>query len=103
MRWEDRAHFSGVSAQLIRRILIDYARRHNQSRGAGFQQISLEQVRMPATAADPNWIALDDALSALQQFDPRKAKVLELRFFGGLSVEEAAGVLKVSPITIIRD
>jgi len=67
------------------------------------QQISLEQVRVPATAADPNLIALDDALSALQQFDPRKAKALELRFFGGLSVGEAAEVLKVSPITIIRD
>lgn len=103
MRWEDRAHFFAVSAQLMRRILIDYARRHNQSRGAGFQHVSLEQISVPATSGDPNLIALDDALSALQQFDPRKAKVVELRFFGGLSVEESAEVLKVSSITIIRD
>jgi RNA polymerase sigma-70 factor, ECF subfamily len=103
MRWQDRAHFFAVSAQLMRRILIDYSRRNNQSRGAGFQHISLEEVGVPATSGDPNLIALDDALNTLQQFDPRKAKVVELRFFGGLSVEEAAEVLKVSPITIMRD
>lgn len=103
MRWEDRAHFFAVSAQLMRRILIDYARRNNQSRGAGFQHISLEEIGVPATAADPNLIALDDALNTLQGFDPRKAKVVELRFFGGLTVEEAAEVLKVSPITIMRE
>jgi RNA polymerase sigma-70 factor (ECF subfamily) len=92
-----------VSAQLMRRILIDYSRRNNQSRGAGFQHISLEEIGVPAASGDPNLIALDDALNTLQQFDPRKAKVVELRFFGGLSVEEAAEVLKVSPITIMRD
>jgi RNA polymerase sigma-70 factor (ECF subfamily) len=103
MRWQDHAHFFAVSAQLMRRILIDYSRRNNQSRGAGFQHISLEQIGVPATSGDPNLIALDDALNTLQQFDPRKAKVVELRFFGGLSVEEAAEVLRVSPITITRD
>ncbi len=103
MRWQDRAHFFAVSAQLMRRILIDYARRNNQRRGAGFPHVSLEEIGSPVAAGDPNLIALDDALKALQQFDPRKAKVVELRFFGGLSVEEAAEVLKVSPITIMRD
>jgi RNA polymerase sigma factor (TIGR02999 family) len=103
MRWEDRAHFFAVSAQLMRRILIDYARRNNQSRGAGFQHVSLEEIGVLANAEDPNLIALDDALNTLQQFDPRKAKVVELRFFGGLSVEETAEVLRVSPITVMRD
>ena len=103
IRWEDRAHFFAISAQIMRRILIDYARRHNLKRGAGFQHVSLEQADLPALAGDPDLIALDDALNALQQFDPRKARVVELRFFGGLSVEETAEVLKVSPITVIRD
>src|ERR1700677_3749778 len=88
VRWEDRAHFFAISSQIMRRILIDYARRHNLKRGAGFQHVSLGQAELPAAASDPDLIALDDALNALQQFDPRKAKVVELRFFGGLSVEE---------------
>jgi RNA polymerase sigma-70 factor, ECF subfamily len=102
IRWEDRAHFFAISAQIMRRILIDYARRNNLKRGGGFHRVSLEEDP-PAITEDPDLIALDDALNALQQFDPRKAKVVELRFFGGLSVEEAAEVLKVSPITVIRD
>jgi RNA polymerase sigma factor (TIGR02999 family) len=102
IRWEDRAHFFAISAQIMRRILIDYARRNNLKRGRGFQHVSLEEGP-PAITEDPDLIALDDALNALQRFDPRKAKVVELRFFGGLSVEEAAEVLKVSPITVIRD
>jgi len=101
IRWQDRAHFFAVSARLMRQILIDYARRHNLKRGAGVQHVSLEHVA--AMDKDPDLVALDDALNALQQFAPRKAKVVELRFFGGLSVEEAAEVLKVSPITVIRD
>jgi len=103
VRWEDRAHFFAVSATLMRRILIDYARRHNLSRGAGFQHVSLEEAGLAGKAGDPDLIALDDALERLQRFDPRKAKVVELRFFGGLSVEETAEVLKVSAITIMRD
>jgi RNA polymerase sigma-70 factor (ECF subfamily) len=101
--WQDRAHFFAISAQIMRRILIDYARRHNLKRGAGFQHVSLQQVEVPAAAEDPDLIALDEALNALEQFDSRKAKVVELRFFGGLSVEETAVVLKVSTITVIRD
>ncbi len=102
IRWEDRAHFFAISAQMMRRILIDYARRNNLKRGRRFQHVSLDEDP-PDITEDPDLIALDDALSALQQFDPRKAKVVELRFFGGLSVEEAAEVLKISPITVIRD
>jgi RNA polymerase sigma factor (TIGR02999 family) len=103
VRWQDRAHFFAISAQIMRRILIDYARRHNLKRGVGFQHVSLEQAELPAAAEDPDLIALDEALNALEQFDSRKAKVVELRFFGGLSVEETAVVLKVSTITVIRD
>jgi RNA polymerase sigma-70 factor (ECF subfamily) len=103
MRWKDRAHFFAVSATLMRRILIDYARRHNLTRGAGFEHVALEQIGLPAKAGDPNLVALDDALACLERFDPRKAKVVELRFFGGLSVEETAAVLKVSAVTIMRD
>jgi RNA polymerase sigma factor (TIGR02999 family) len=101
--WKDRAHFFAISAQIIRRILVDYSRRRNLKRGAGVPHVLLEQMELPVVIEDPDLVALDDALDALQQFDPRKAKVVELRFFGGLSVEEAAEVLKVSPITVIRD
>jgi RNA polymerase sigma-70 factor, ECF subfamily len=103
IRWEDRAHFFAISAQIMRRILTDYARRNNLKRGAGFQHVSLEQAELPGVAGDPDLIALDEALNALEQFDCRKAKVVELRVFGGLSVEETAEALKVSPITVIRD
>jgi RNA polymerase sigma-70 factor (ECF subfamily) len=101
--WQDRAHFFAISAQIMRRILIDNARRHNLKRGAGFEHVSLGQADLRAVPGDPDLIALDEALNALQQFDGRKAKVVELRFFGGLSVEETAAVLKVSTITVIRD
>jgi RNA polymerase sigma-70 factor (ECF subfamily) len=101
--WQDRAHFFAISAQIMRRILIDNARRHNLKRGAGFEHVSLGQADLRAVPGDPDLIALDEALNALQQLDERKAKVVELRFFGGLSVEETAAVLKVSTITVIRD
>jgi RNA polymerase sigma-70 factor, ECF subfamily len=104
MRWVDRAHFFAVSAQLMRRILVDTARRHNQKRGAGLEHISLQladDVGVPGR--DPDLLALDDALNALAVFDERKAQVVELRFLGGLSVEETAAVLKISAITVMRD
>jgi RNA polymerase sigma-70 factor, ECF subfamily len=101
--WQDRAHFFAISAQIMRRILIDNARRRNLKRGAGFQHVSLEQAELGAGAGDPDLIALDEALNTLEQFDERKAKVVELRFFGGMTVEETAEVLKVSTITVIRD
>jgi RNA polymerase sigma-70 factor, ECF subfamily len=102
MRWENRAHFFAVSAQLMRRILVDHARRHNLKRGAGVQHVSLEDTAV-VDEHDEDLVVLDDALQALARFDRRKAQVVELRFFGGLSVEETAEVLKVSPITVMRD
>jgi len=102
MRWQNRAHFFAVSAQLMRRILVDHARRHNLKRGAGVQHVSLEDTAVVGER-DEDLVALDDALQALARFDSRKAQVVELRFFGGLSVEESADVLKVSPITVMRD
>src|SRR5215469_14142957 len=102
MRWENRAHFFAVSAQLMRRILVDHARRHNLKRGAAFQHVSLEGTAFVGER-DADLVVLDDALHALARFDSRKAEVVELRFFGGLSVEETAEVLKVSPVTVMRD
>jgi len=102
MRWENRAHFFAVSAQLMRRILVDHARRHNLKHGAGVQHVSLENSAVVGER-DKDLVALNDALQALARFDSRKAQVVELRFFGGLSVEETAEVLKVSPVTVMRD
>jgi RNA polymerase sigma-70 factor (ECF subfamily) len=102
MRWQNRAHFFAVSAQLMRRILVDHARKHNLKRGAGVQHVSLEDTAV-VDERDEDLVVLDDALQALARFDSRKAQVVELRFFGGLSVEESAEVLKVSPITVMRD
>lgn len=103
MRWQNRAHFFAVSAQLMRRILVEHARRHNRKRGAGVQHVSLETAAVTGGELSENMAALDDALSALGQLDARKALVVEMRFFGGLSVEETAEVLKVSPVTVMRD
>src|SRR5271156_6545480 len=103
MRWVDRAHFFAVSAQLMRRILVDTARRHNQKRGAGLEHISLQLTDIGVPGRDSDLLALDDALNELAVFDERKAQVVELRFFGGLSVEETAAVLKISAITVMRD
>jgi RNA polymerase sigma factor (TIGR02999 family) len=104
VRWQNRAHFFAVSAQLMRRILVDFARsRHYQKRGGGAQKVSLDQALEISDERGAELIALDDALSALDKLDARKSQVVELRFFGGLSVEETAEVLKVSPDTIMRD
>ena len=102
MQWQDRAHFFAVSAQLMRRILVDHARRHNLKRGGGIRHVSLEEA---ARLGDPDTdlVTLDNAMSDLARIDPRKVQVVEMRFFGGLSVEETAEVLKISPITVKRD
>lgn len=102
MRWQNRAHFFAVSAQLMRRILVDHARRHNLKRGAGVQHVALEDTAV-VSERDEDMVALDDALVSLARFDSRKAQIVELRFFGGLSVEETAEVLQVSPVTVMRD
>jgi RNA polymerase sigma factor (TIGR02999 family) len=103
MRWENRAHFFAVSAQLMRRILVDHARRHNLKRGGGVQHVELEDTLVVGGDRSENLVALDDALQALARMDARKARVVELRFFGGLSVEETAEVLRISPVTVMRD
>ncbi len=103
MSWQDRAHFFAVSAQLMRRILVDHARRHNLKRGAGIQHVPLEDTAIVGGEHELEFVALDLALRELAAVDERKAQVVELRFFGGLSVEEIAEVLKVSPITVMRD
>jgi RNA polymerase sigma factor (TIGR02999 family) len=102
--WRDRAHFFAVAAQMMRRILIDAARaRGRAKRGGNMPKINLAEIPDPSSARGAELIAVDDALTALAAFDPRKAKVIELRFFGGLSVEETATVLKISPQTVMRD
>jgi len=103
MQWQDRAHFFAVSAQVMRRILVEHARRHNLKRGGGVPHVSLDEAALVGGDRAANLVALDDALHMLAQIDPRKAQVVEMRFFGGLNVDETAGVLKVSPATVMRD
>jgi RNA polymerase sigma factor (TIGR02999 family) len=103
MQWQNRAHFFAVSAQVMRRILVDHARGHNVKRGAGAQHISLEEASVVGGDRAADLAALDDAMNALARLDPRKVQVVEMRFFGGLSVAETAEVLKVSPVTVRRD
>jgi RNA polymerase sigma factor (TIGR02999 family) len=103
-RWENRAHFYGVAAQIMRRVLVDHARAHAyQKRGGGARPLSLDEALVASPDRAPDLLALDEALERLTKRDPRKGKVVELRFFGGLSVEETAAVLNVSPFTVIRD
>jgi RNA polymerase sigma-70 factor, ECF subfamily len=103
MQWQNRAHFFAVSAQLMRRILVERARRHNLKRGGGVQHVSLEEAAVVGGARSTDLVALDDAMNALARLDPRKVQVVEMRFFGGLSVEETAEVLKVAPVTVMCD
>ncbi len=104
VRWANRSHFFAISAQIMRRILIDHARRHGYAkRGGGAQQVSLDEVAMVAGELSSELIRLDEALKTLAKMDPRRCNVVELRYFGGLSNEEIAGVLKVSENTVTRD
>jgi len=103
MEWQNRAHFFAVSAQLIRRILVEHARRHNLKRGGSLQHVSLDEVAVVGGSRSADLVALDDAMKRLAQLDARKEQVVEMRFFGGLSVEETAEVLKVSQVTVMRD
>ena len=104
VRWQSRAHFFGVSAQLMRRILVDFARaRRYQKRGGGEPLAALDEVALTSDKKSADLVALDEALTSLAELDARQSKVVELRFFGGLSIEEAAEVLKVSAGTVRRD
>jgi RNA polymerase sigma factor (TIGR02999 family) len=108
--WQDRAHFFAVSAQMMRRILVDAARaRGSAKRGGQAKRVNhsnsfnLDEIPDVSTGRDRELVAIDDALNTLAEMDPRKARVIELRFFGGLSVEETAEILKISPQTVMRD
>ena len=104
VRWQNRAHFFAVSAQLMRRILVDFARsRRYEKRGGGVPALALEEAALISGEKSTDLVALDEALASLSKLDARQSKVVELRFFGGLTVEETAEVLKVSTGTVRRD
>ena len=104
VQWRDRTHFFAMSARLMRRILVDFARsRGYQKRGGGARPVSLDENVDVAHERSADLVALDDALAALAVVDPRKSRVVEMKFFGGLTAEEIAEVLEVSPDTVLRD
>jgi RNA polymerase sigma factor (TIGR02999 family) len=104
VRWQDRAHFFAVSARVMRRILVDMARaRGSLKRAGGVQRVTFEERLVPLREWSVSLVALDEALETLAKLDPRKSQVIELRFFGGLSVEETAAALQVSVRTVMRD
>jgi RNA polymerase sigma factor (TIGR02999 family) len=104
MRWENRAHFFGIAARLMRQILVEHARgRQAAKRGGGQYRLSLSKVDRSASRPDVNLVALDEALGRLEAADPQKSRIVELRYFGGLSIEETAEVIGISPATVKRD
>ena len=103
VRWQNRAHFFGVSAQLMRRILVDFARRRPHLKNVEIRHVAIDEAFIVSTQRDADLVALDEALTALAEIDERKARIVELRFFGGLSFEEVAEVMNLSKITIVRE
>ncbi len=104
VRWQNRAHFFGIAAQAMRRILVDHARAHAaDKRGAGERAVSLDEVSVAIGAPDIDVLALDEALTRLATLDLQQSRVVELRFFGGLTLEETAQVLNISPATVGRE
>ena len=104
VQWQNRAHFFGIAAQMMRRILVDHARGHNAAkRGAGMPVLALDEALAEAQGRSVDLIGLDDALQKLEKIDPQQGKIVELRFFSGLSIEETATVLGISPATVKRD
>ena len=104
VKWQNRAHFFGIAAQMMRRILVDHARsRHYAKRGGRAQQISFDEALVISDERTAEVVAVDEALQRLEEFDARKSKIVEMRFFAGLSIQETAEVLGVSPGTIMRD
>lgn len=104
VQWQNRAHFIGIAGQMMRRILVDYARNRGYAkRGGGALQVSLDEELIVSDERSAEVVALDAALQSLATFDERKSRLVELRFFGGLSIEETAEVLGVSPGTVMRD
>lgn len=104
VRWQNRAHFFGIAAQAMRRILVDHARAHTAAkRGAGETRVPLETAQLASAMPDIDILALDEALGRLAALDPQQSRVVELRFFGGLTMEETAEVLQISPATVGRE
>src|SRR5271155_4994005 len=104
VRWKNKEQFLGVAAQLMRRILVDYSRGHDaQKRGHGFEKVFLEEAEGVSKGKAADVVALDEALTRLAEFDPQQAHLVELRFFGGLDIDESAGVLRVSRTTVKRN
>ncbi len=104
VHWQNRAHFFAISVQLMRRILVDLARaRQAERRGGGIQVVPLDEASMAPRGSAREIVAVDEALTALARLDERRSRIVELRFFGGLSVEETAEVLKISPATVMRE
>jgi RNA polymerase sigma factor (TIGR02999 family) len=102
-KWENRAHFFGVSAQLMRRILVDFARKRPDVRSSPLYKVSLDKAEGVNDDKDADLVALDEALTALSKFDERKAKIVELKFFGGMKTDEIAEVIGVAEITVLRE
>jgi RNA polymerase sigma factor (TIGR02999 family) len=104
VRWQNRAHFFGIAAQAMRRILVDHARAHAAGkRGSGEQPVSLDEALVVTSALDVDLLALDEVLTRLSAIDPQQSRVVELRFFGGLTLEETAEVMGISPATVGRE
>ncbi|MFL6216830.1 MAG: sigma-70 family RNA polymerase sigma factor [Blastocatellia bacterium] len=104
VNWQNRAQFFGVAAQMMRRILVDHARAHLYAkRGGGAQKLSFDDAMAVPVERDLDLLALDDALASLTEMDPQQGRIVELRFFGGLTIEETAEVLDISPATVKRD
>ena len=104
VKWQNRAHFFGIAARVMRRVLVDFARQRNfRKRGGGSHQISFDEALAISDADHPDLLALDEALTALAKVDDRKARIVEMRFFGGLTEKETAAALDVSPETVRRD
>lgn len=104
VQWENRSQFLGIAAQLMRRILLDYSRRHQSAkRGGNSEKVFLQEASIISKTRPADVVALDEALTRLAEIDSQQARLVELRFFGGLSIEETAGVLEVSPATVKRN
>jgi len=102
--WQSRAHFFGIAAQMMRRILVDHARaKHAEKRGDGACRVTLDEGLLSTESCDVNVLALDRALTRLAEFDRQQSQIVELRFFAGLSIEDTAEILKISPATVKRD
>jgi len=103
VRWQNRAHFFGAAAGMMRRILVDFARSRPRVEGSSVEHFFLDEALQISAGKDADLIALDEALQSLARIDERKVRIVELRFFGGLTVEETAEVLKIAPITVMRE